>query len=244
MTPSPDALLPPIGPRQELVLLARTLLLEGYNDHLAGHITYKQPDGTFLVNPWPLVWDEFGPDDVIVMNEHGEKLFGAWQVPLGIPLHVALHKLRPDVVVSVHNHPLYATTYANAKRVPPPYDQSSALGGGTVVLVDEYTTAVNDVNAAQSAAQAMGSADMALLANHGVMVTGISIRAAHQRAVALEQRCKHAWHVDAIGGGSPLAQVVQERSMSSDGNQFIGFWEAMARREIRRDPSIIAGAPR
>lgn len=47
MTPSPDALLPPIGPRQELVLLARTLLLEGYNDHLAGHITYKQPDGTF-----------------------------------------------------------------------------------------------------------------------------------------------------------------------------------------------------
>ena len=32
--------------------------------------------------------------------------------------------------------------------------------------------------------------------------------------------------------------------MSSDGNQFIGFWEAMARREIRRDPSIIAGAPR
>ncbi|MBJ7293490.1 MAG: class II aldolase/adducin family protein, partial [Ilumatobacteraceae bacterium] len=154
MTPSPDALLPPIGPRQELVLLARTLLLEGYNDHLAGHITYKQPDGTFLVNPWPLVWDEFGPDDVIAMNEHGEKLSGAWQVPLGIPLHVALHQLRPDVVVSVHNHPLYATTYANAKRVPPPYDQSSALGGGTVVLVDEYTTAVNDVNAAQSAAQA------------------------------------------------------------------------------------------
>ena len=159
-------------------------------------------------------------------------------------LLIVLHQLRPDVVVSVHNHPLYATTYANAKRVPPPYDQSSALGGGTVVLVDEYTTAVNDVNAAQSAAQAMGSADMALLANHGVMVTGISIRAAHQRAVALEQRCKHAWHVEAIGGGSPLAQVVQERSMSSDGNQFIGFWEAMARREIRRDPSIIAGAPR
>lgn len=72
------------------------------------------------MNPWPLVWDEFGPDDVIVMNEHGEKLSGAWQVPLGIPLHVALHQLRPDVVVSVHNHPLYATTYANAKRVPPP----------------------------------------------------------------------------------------------------------------------------
>ncbi len=239
-----DALLPPLGPRQELVLLARALLHEGYNDHLAGHITYKQSDETFLVNPWPLLWDEFSPDDVLVMNKLGEKISGHWQVPLGIPLHVALHQLRPEVVVSVHNHPLYATTYANAGRVPPPYDQSSALGGGTVVLVDEYTTAVDDVDAARAAASAMGSADMALLANHGVMVTGVSIRAAHQRAVALEQRCKHAWHVEAVGGGHPLPKDAQARSLLSDGDKFIGFWEAMARREIRRDPSILAGAVR
>ena len=43
----------------------------------------------------------------------------------------------------------------------------------------------------------MGDSELALLAGHGVFVLGITVRAVHQRAVALEQRCKHAWHVRA-----------------------------------------------
>jgi ribulose-5-phosphate 4-epimerase/fuculose-1-phosphate aldolase len=50
-TASPDQLLSPLTPAQEVVLLARTLRREGYDDHLAGHITYRQPDSTLLVNP-------------------------------------------------------------------------------------------------------------------------------------------------------------------------------------------------
>lgn len=239
-----EALLPPVGPRQELVLLARTLMREGYDDHLAGHITVKQDDGTLLCNPWPLTWEEFGPDDVIRIDLDGNVVEGDWPAPLGIPLHLALHKVREDVIVSVHNHPLYGTVWADARRVPPVYDQSSGLGGGELVLVDEYMAAVNDMDAAMAAAMAIGSADLALLANHGVMVIAKSVRAAHQRAVALEQRCCHAWHVEAIGGGLPLPEPAASRARASDGTRFIGFWEAMARRELRADPSILSGAPR
>ena len=46
--------LPELTAAQELALLCRCLFAEGYEDHLAGHITYKQPDGTFLVNPFGL----------------------------------------------------------------------------------------------------------------------------------------------------------------------------------------------
>lgn len=46
--------LPPLSPQAEVALLARTLFREGYDDHLAGHITSRQPDGTLLVNPWGL----------------------------------------------------------------------------------------------------------------------------------------------------------------------------------------------
>ena len=38
-TPTADKLIPDLSPSEELVLLARTLWREGYNDHLAGHIT-------------------------------------------------------------------------------------------------------------------------------------------------------------------------------------------------------------
>ena len=51
--------------------------------------------------------------------------------------------------VAVHNHPLYATVWADIGEVPPAMDQSSALGGGgDIVLVDEYDGAANDSGAA------------------------------------------------------------------------------------------------
>ena len=123
--------------------------------------------------------------------------------------------------------------------MPPVYDQSSALGGGEIVLVDEYTGPVNSAEAAAAAVEAMGDADIALLANHGVFVLGSSVRAVHQRAVALEQRCAHAWQVEALGGGRQLPEPARSFMQKSDGNGFIGFWEAMARRELELDPGVL-----
>ena len=80
-------------------------------------------------------------------------------------------------------------------ELPPILDQSSALGGGTLVVVDEYEGPVNDSSSARRAVEKMGDTSMALLAGHGVFVLGGSARAVHQRAVALEQRCQHAWYV-------------------------------------------------
>ena len=136
-------------------------------------------------------------------------LEGDWPVPLGIPLHLQLHKLRHDVKWAVHNHPLYGTVWADMGEVPPILDQSSALGGGELVLVDEYDGPVNDPNSARRAVEAMNGADLALLAGHGVFVLGGSARAVHQRAVALEQRCQRAWHVRAAGvdAKSPLPEA-------------------------------------
>ena len=239
--PEPGALLPPLTPQLELVLLARTLWREGYDDHLAGHITYLQPDGTLLCNPWLLLWEELRPEDVLRIDLDGNVLEGTWPVPLGIPLHLELHRQRHDVTVAVHSHPRYGTVWADAARIPGCFDQSSALGGGELVMVDEYDGPVNDRGSAARAVKAMGSADMALLVNHGVFITGGSIRAAHQRAVALEYRSHRAWQLEALGGesGRELPEPARSFFRGSDGEGFIGFWEAMARQELRRDPSLL-----
>ncbi len=241
--PTADALLPELTPRQELVLLARTLWREGYDDHLAGHITYRQPDGTLLCNPWFLLWEEIRPEDLLVIDLEGNVLEGDWPVPLGIPLHLELHRQRQDVTVAVHSHPRYATVWADLARLPGCYDQSSALGGGELVVVDEYDGPVNSRDSAARAVASMGSAGMALLVNHGVFVTAGSIRAAHQRAVALEYRSRRAWHVEALGGGRELPEPARSFFTASDGEGFIGFFEAMARQELREDPTLLDPIP-
>lgn len=242
-TPTPESLLPGLSLRQQMVLLARTLWREGYDDHLAGHITINLHDGTLLCNPWPMLWNEFRADDVIRIDLDGRRVDGEWAVPPGIPLHLELHKARPGVEVAVHNHPLHGTVWADMGEVPPAYDQSSVLGGGKVAIVAEYDGTVDDPSSAAKAVAAMGDADMVLLAGHGVFVLGNSVRAVHQRAVALEQRCQRAWYVRAAGGPkkSPLPTWYLDRMQASSGDRFIGFWEAMARQELRADPSLFDG---
>jgi len=131
--------------------------------------------------------------------------------------------------------------WADLGELPPILDQSSALGGGTLVLVDEYEGPVNDASSAQSAVEKMGDASMALLAGHGVFVLGGSARAAHQRAVALEQRCQHAWYARVAGGArvSRVPQAFIDLVAASDGEGFIGFWEAAVRAELAADPLLL-----
>ena len=240
-TPTPRNLIPELSVRQELVVLARALWREGYNDHLAGHITVNLGDGTLLCNPWLLTWAEIEPDQVLRIDPDGGVIDGDWPVPPGIPLHLELHRQRADVAWAVHNHPLYGTVWADMGEVPAVLDQSSSLGGGQLALVNEYTGPVNDPASARKAVEAMGSATSALLAGHGVFVVGGSARAVHQRAVALEQRCQHAWHVRAAGaaGSTLLPAAFLDAMAVSDGEGFIGFWEAAVRAELLADPHLL-----
>jgi ribulose-5-phosphate 4-epimerase/fuculose-1-phosphate aldolase len=240
-TPTADKLIPDLSDREQLVVLARALWREGYSDHLAGHITVNLGDGTLLCNPWLLTWEELHPSQVIRIDLDGRVIEGDWPAPLGIPLHLELHKLREDVKWAVHNHPLYGTVWADMQEIPPILDQSSSLGGGRLVLVNEYSGPVNDPASARRAVEQMGDASAALLCGHGVFVLGGSARAVHQRSVALEQRCQHAWHLRTAGStaGSALPKGFLDFMATTDGEGFIGFWEAAVRAELRSDPDLL-----
>lgn len=232
--------LPELTPQAELALLCRILHREGYDDHLAGHVTYRQPDGTLLVNPWGLTWDEVRASDVLRIDRDGRLLEGRWTVTPAITLHVELHAARDDITVAVHNHPRWGTIWADAHRIPPVYDQTSAMVPGDPALYDDFRGSVDATEQARACVAALGDARTALLANHGVLVVGKDVAQAHHRAMVLEWRCRQAWHVEALGGGVPVAPEVHARFSSPfDHVALPGVFEAMARRELRADPTVV-----
>ena len=221
-------------------MLCRVLYREGYSDHIAGHISYLQDDGSILVNPWELAWDELTAGDILRLDESGKVIEGGWNVTPAINLHTEIHARRPDVKVIIHNHSRYGTVWANAGRVPPIYDQTSAQVSGELKLMDEYNATVNESSEGARCAELLGKAKWALLVNHGVLVVAKDIAQAHLRAVTLEWRARTAWEVEALGGGKPMpADVAQGLGDMIDGNGFPFLWEAMARREIRLDASVL-----
>ena len=241
-TPTKDQLIPDLSPREEIVLLARALWKGGYRDNLAGHITYNNGDGTLLCNPWYLTWEEFNPEDVLLIDLEGNLLEGDWPVPLGIPLHLALHKARPNVTYALHNHSEYGTVWADIKEIPPMHDQSSSLGGGgDLVLVEEYDGGVDQADAAESAIEAFGDAEVALLGGHGVFVTGNSAPAVYLRAASLELRCKNAWMVRVANGPekTSLPDWWVDQMTRSDGSGYTGFWESAVRAALRDEPELL-----
>lgn len=233
-------LLPALSPHAEVALLCRVLFREGYDDHIAGHISVRQPDGSLLANPWELAWDELCASDIVRLNSQGKVIEGDWNITPGISLHLAVHEARSDVGVVIHNHSRFGTVWANAHQVPPVLDQTSAQVNGPIPIHDEYAGTVDDSEQSKRCVQALGDAKWALLANHGVLVVADSVRQAHLRAITLEWRCRQAWYARALGEYQPMPEDAAEATGAMiDGNGFPFLWEAMARRELRRDPSIL-----
>ena len=233
-----------VTPRQEVALLARVLHDEGYDDHLAGHITYRQPDHTFLVNPLGLSWDELCASDVARMDSEGNQLEGPWVISPAVQLHVVLHHHRDNAGVVIHNHPRWATIWADSHRIPPIYDQTSAMYGGEISIDSSYQGAVNHTANALEVVQALGDADVALMVNHGVLIIGKDIQEAYLRAAVVEWRCRQAWHVEALGSGVPMGEDVAHAfgamiAASAAKGNFDNWFAAAARRAIRRDPAVL-----
>jgi len=238
--PGRRPLLPELTARQELALLCRTLHREGYDDHIAGHITIAEPDGTFLVNPWELAWDELTASDIIRVDGEGRVIEGDWNVTPAIGLHLATHRQRHNLKVVIHNHSRWGSVWSALGRIPPVYDQTSGHVDEDPVLYDEYAGTVDGAEEAQAAADALGQRKWALLKNHGVFIVADNLRQAHLRAITLEHRCRLAWHVEALGEGQPIANPDSLRvAQMSDTLGFPFLWEAMARREIRLDPGVL-----
>ncbi len=237
--PGRKPLLPVLNEQAQVALMCRMLFREGWNEHIAGHITYRLDNGDMLTNPWELAWDEVTASDILTLDESGRIIEGEWNVTPAVGLHVQLHQLRPDVKVIIHNHARWSGLWANMHRVPPVYDQAGAYVDGPLPVFDEYGGTFEDEDKSLAAAKALGDAKWALLANHGSLVVGKDLRQAHLRVVTLEWRSQRAYELEQVGGGVPMTDDQIAEIALPDAHGFPFLWEAMARRELREDPGII-----
>jgi ribulose-5-phosphate 4-epimerase/fuculose-1-phosphate aldolase len=237
--PGRRPLLPQLSEHAQVALMCRMLFKEGWNDHIAGHITYRLADGRVLTNPWELAWDEVTASDIVTLDDQGSVLEGEWNVTPALGLHLQLHAARPEVNVVIHNHAHWSGIWANMHRVPAVYDQSGAYVDGPLPLYNEYAGTFEAEDVTSAAVQALGEAKWALLANHGALVVGENLRQAHLRAVTLEWRSRRAYEVELAGGGVALTEEQIAAVALPDRNGFPFLWEAMARRELRDSPDIL-----
>jgi ribulose-5-phosphate 4-epimerase/fuculose-1-phosphate aldolase len=231
--PSVRSLLPELTARDELALLARVLAREGYGHRPDGLLVRSMGDGSWWCIPVGITWSEVRPEHLVLVDRHGTRLEGTWPVPERAGDVIEITSSRPQIALALLDASPFGALWIDLGALPPPMDQSSSAGGGDLrwaELPDE--------------AAAVADCGLAFVPGRGVAIAGSAARAVHERAIALETRCRRAWQIRAVG--APLDTVLPEQYLAwrrtLDGNRFVGLWEAMARLELRADPSLLVGA--
>jgi ribulose-5-phosphate 4-epimerase/fuculose-1-phosphate aldolase len=237
---------PPIGvdltDEQKMAVAFRHLADIGFAENMAGHITW-QPEGQtdMFVNPWGLWWQELSASDICVVDGDAHVVRGRWDVTPAIHLHTEIHRQRPDARVVIHNHPYYVSLIAALGTLPDLVHQTGALFLDDMYLVEKYDGEIDAPWRAAELAGQIGSANLVILANHGVIATGHDLAAAVYRAVSIERVCRLAYDV-MVTGRTPSAMnrgdmIGMQASLIERAADV--YWAGAARMTIKADHGVL-----
>jgi ribulose-5-phosphate 4-epimerase/fuculose-1-phosphate aldolase len=240
------SVMPPIGvdltDEQALACAYRILAGEGVSENIAGHITWQRPGQTnMLVNPWGLWWSEVTASDVCEVDEDANVVAGRWDVTPAIHIHTELHRARPDARVVVHNHPYHVCVVAALGILPELLHQTGSMFLGDLRLVEEYTGEIDSADLGEDLAAMIGPASVAILANHGVIVTGATVPEATYRAASIDRVCRLAYDV-LVAGREPLhmREAVMVGLKASLLERAVDvYWNGAVRALLREQPDVL-----
>ena len=161
----------------------------------------------FLLNPRGLLWQEIGPEDIVMVDARGVALSGRHPVePTAMFIHAAVHQLGARACV-LHTHMPYASalTLTVDRALDTRLSQGAMRFHGRVAMDAAYNGLALDVREGERIARALGNSDVLFLGNHGVIVCGSRLDHAYDDLYYLERACMA--QVLARSTGRPLAAV-------------------------------------
>src|SRR5262249_55293913 len=150
-------------------------------------------------------YDELKLEQVAAMDLKSGQ--GEWSGPLRPSsewrFHLDIMRSRPDVGAIVHTHSTYATSLAICGKELPAVHYMVAASGGPAIRVAPYAT-YGTQELSDHALRALEGRTCCLLANHGVIATGPSLKRALWLAVEIETLAKQYVLSQMIGGARIL----------------------------------------
>lgn len=190
--------------KEAVVATGRQMLTLGLVAGTWGNISARSDDGNkIFITPSGQPYNQLIPEEIVVTDISGNILEGR-RPSSELALHLAIYSARADIRAVVHTHSLYATACAVAGEAIAPCLEElvQAVGGG--VEVSEYALPGTSELAA-SAVKALGDRSAVLLANHGVVSCGPSLREALLVSELVEKAAQiHAIAIQ-LGGARRLS---------------------------------------
>ena len=164
--------------KEEVLWGCRLMVERGYLLGTVGNLSARA-DGTDLVviTPTSLPYDTMTEEDLVVVNLNGEIVLGKHQPSIECSMHLGVYRARPELRALVHTHSKYATTVSLIKEldIMPAIDteQSLYLGGDINIVPFAFP---GSKELAEYVKEGIGTNAGLLMANHGALGVGISMK--------------------------------------------------------------------
>lgn len=183
----------------DVLQAAKDMLRLGLTAGTSGNVSGRLEDGSVVITPSSIPYDEMTLADLVVIDGTGEVVEGTRSPSSEKLVHLACYKRYPEVVSVIHAHPVYASMFALARQpIPSAIDEFAVYVGGDVPVAEYAMTGTPELG--ENAADCLGDVGSALLANHGtVTVSDSPAKAIHQLGV-VERAAQIVWGARALGG--------------------------------------------
>lgn len=162
---------------ERLAGVCRIFGREGFSEGLLGHVTVRDPEheDRLWANPMGVSFRRMRVSDLVQIDHDGNLLQGDQPVnPVGVLLHAAVHRARPDVVAVCHAHSTYGSAWSSFGRPIAPITQDTAVFFERQAIITEPRIARTAEEADRFAA-AFGVNPVAFQIGHGMFTTGTTI---------------------------------------------------------------------
>jgi L-fuculose-phosphate aldolase len=231
----------PPGPRsraetqlaRSLAVGSRILAAGGHDDLNQGQISGRSPGrSVFLIKAALRGFGEATPTDMVSARCDPSAPRPA-DAPPELPLHQAIYQARPDVNAIVHSHAEWTLVFGALDTQPlVPISHEGSWFAGRLGRYTATSQTVLDLDVAAGIAAALGPGVGVLLANHGAVVVGRTVREAVIGAGLLERACR--LQLRALSTGLPFRvsaadDIPVKRSFIYSATAFRSYWDFCVR---------------
>jgi len=187
--------------RKEIIATACRMNGLGINQGKSGNLSHRVPEG-FLVTPTGMDYDTLKPSDIVPMGFDGSH--GGARLPSSEwRFHRDILQARPEVNAVIHTHAMFATTLACLGREIPAFHYMVAVAGGDSIRCASYATFGTE-QLSRHAVRALEGRKACLLANHGMIAIGDTLKSALALAVEVETLAAMYWRALQVGAPTIL----------------------------------------
>ena len=163
------------------------------SDIIWNHITTKTSSqkNTFLINEFGLRYDEIQATNLLEVNYEGKIISGKGKInDTGFIIHSAIHKNRDDINCVMHTHSRAGLAISCLEEGLIPMIQDAAIFHNRISYHDWEGMSVDD-NEIERLSNSLGTNNVMILRNHGLLTCGKTISEAFMLMYYLDRACKN-----------------------------------------------------